>query len=55
MAQPLAPYVKLPEVPGVESVNVSLKNKNAVVTGSADEKALTAAVKEAGYKVKKIV
>ena len=45
----------LTEVPGVESVNVSLENKNAVVTGSADDKALTAAVKEAGYKVKKIV
>ena len=45
----------LTEVPGVESVNVSLENKNAVVTGSADDKALTAAVKEAGYKVKKII
>ena len=45
----------LTEVPGVESVNVSLENKNAVVTGSANDKALTAAVKEAGYKVKKIV
>ena len=45
----------LTEVPGVTSVNVSLENKNAVVTGSANDKALTAAVEDAGYKVKKIV
>ena len=45
----------LTEVPSVTSVNVSLENKNAVVTGSADDKALTAAVEDAGYKVKKIV
>ena len=30
----------LTEVPGVTSVNVSLEHKNAVVTGSADDKAL---------------
>ena len=42
-------------VPGVTSVNVSLEHKNAVVTGSADDKALTDAVTDAGYKVKKIV
>ena len=45
----------LTEVPGVTSVNVSLENKNAVVTGSADDKALIDAVTDAGYKVKKIV
>ena len=45
----------LTEVPGVTSVNVSLEHKNAVVTGSADDKALTDAVTDAGYKVKKIV
>ena len=45
----------LTEVPGVTSVNVSLEHKNAVVTGSADDKALTDAVTGAGYKVKKIV
>ena len=45
----------LTEVPGVTSVNVSLEHKNAVVTGSADDKALTDAVTDAGYKAKKIV
>ena len=45
----------LTEVPGVTSVNVSLELKNAVVTGSADDKALIDAVEDAGYKVKKIV
>ena len=41
-------------VAGVESVEVSLENNNAVVVGSADDKALKAAVTEAGYTVKKI-
>ena len=41
----------LTEVSGVESVNVSLENKNATVTGSADDAALTAAVVDAGYEV----
>lgn len=41
-------------VAGVESVEVSLENNNAVVVGSADDKALKEAVTEAGYKVKKI-
>ncbi len=44
----------LTEVPGVETVEVSLENKNAVVTGSAEAQALKEAVTEAGYKVKKI-
>ena len=39
----------LKKVPGVESVEVSLENKSAVVTGSADRAALIAAVKDAGY------
>ena len=38
-------------VAGVEAVAVSLENNNAVVTGSADPDALTAAVVEAGYEV----
>ena len=38
-------------VAGVESVNVSLENNNATVTGSADDAALTAAVVDAGYEV----
>ena len=41
-------------VAGVESVEVSLENNNAVVVGSADDKALKEAVTEAGYTVKKI-
>lgn len=41
-------------VPGVESVEVSLENKNATVTGSAEDSALTAAVVDAGYEVKGI-
>lgn len=38
-------------VPGVETVEVSLEEKQAVVTGSADKGALTAAVQDAGYEV----
>lgn len=38
-------------VSGVEHVTVSLENKNATVTGSADDAALTAAVVDAGYEV----
>jgi Cu2+-exporting ATPase len=41
-------------VPGVETVNVSLENGNATVTGNADSAALTAAVTDAGYEVKGI-
>lgn len=36
-------------VPGVESVEVSLENKQAVVTGSAADQALLDAVTDAGY------
>jgi copper chaperone CopZ len=39
----------LQKVPGVESADVSLENKQAVVTGSAHTAALFAAIKEAGY------
>jgi copper chaperone CopZ len=39
----------LQKVPGVESADVSLENKQAVVTGSADTAALFAAIKRAGY------
>jgi Cu+-exporting ATPase len=38
-------------VPGVESVTVSLENKNAVVTGNADPAACKQAVIDAGYTV----
>ena len=38
-------------VPGVETVEVSLEEKQAVVTGSANTDALTAAVQDAGYEV----
>ncbi len=41
----------LSAVPGVETVAVSLEDKNAVVTGSADPDVLSAAVVEAGYEV----
>jgi Cu2+-exporting ATPase len=41
-------------VPGVETVNVSLENGNATVTGNADPAALTAAITDAGYEVKHI-
>ena len=38
-------------VPGVESVVVSLGDKNAVVTGNADFEACKKAVVDAGYTV----
>jgi heavy metal translocating P-type ATPase len=38
-------------VPGVETVDVSLEQNQAAVTGSADPAALTAAVVDAGYEV----
>ena len=38
-------------VPGVESVTVSLENKNAIVTGTADPAACKQAVIDAGYTV----
>ena len=41
----------LTAVPGVETVTVSLEQNNAIVTGSADKEALSAAVVEAGYEV----
>ncbi len=41
----------LKAVDGVESVNVSLENKCAEVTGSADNEALKKAVIDAGYEV----
>lgn len=40
---------------GVESVEVSLENNNAVVTGSASDEALKAAVESKGFSVKGIV
>ena len=36
-------------VPGVESAEVSLENKQAVVTGDAADQALLDAVTDAGY------
>ncbi len=42
----------LEALPGVERVEVSLENKNAVVYGSAELAALKKAVEEAGYEVK---
>lgn len=41
----------LAAVPGVESVEVSLENKRAAVSGSADPNALKQAVIDAGYEV----
>lgn len=41
----------LKAVAGVESVEVSLENKCATVTGSADYETLKKAVIEAGYEV----
>ncbi len=38
-------------IPGVESVTVSLENKNAIVTGTADFEACKKAVVDAGYTV----
>lgn len=40
---------------GVESVEVSLENNNAVVTGSVQDDALKAAVESKGFSVKGIV
>jgi len=42
----------LKKVPGVESAEVSLEDKSAVVTGGADRAALIAAVQAAGYEAK---
>ncbi len=39
---------------GVESVQVSLENNNAIVAGSAPEEALKAAVESKGFRVKGI-
>ena len=38
-------------VPGVETVEVSLENKCATISGSADYAALKKAVADAGYQV----
>jgi copper chaperone CopZ len=42
----------LQKVPGVETADVSLDNKQAVVTGSADTAALLAAIQNEGYEAK---
>ncbi|MFD2112217.1 CopZ family metallochaperone [Thiorhodococcus fuscus] len=39
----------LQQVPGVDQAEVSLEDKQAVVTGSADPEALIAAIKEEGF------
>jgi copper chaperone CopZ len=39
----------LQAVPGVDKAEVSLEEKQAVVTGNADPAALIAAIKEEGY------
>lgn len=39
----------LEQVPGVETADVSLEQKQAVVTGSADVDAMISAIKEEGY------
>lgn len=39
----------LQAVPGVDKAEVSLEEKQAVVTGNADPTALIAAIKEEGY------
>lgn len=39
----------LQQVPGVEQAEVSLEEKQAVVTGTAGPEALLAAIKEEGY------
>jgi len=44
----------LQNVPGVESADVSLDDKQAVVTGNADTAALLAAIKEEGYEAELI-
>lgn len=41
----------LKAVAGVEKVEISLENKTATVTGSADASALRQAVTDAGYQV----
>ena len=41
----------LKAVAGVETVEISLENKTATVTGSADASALRQAVTDAGYQV----
>ncbi len=41
----------LKSVPGVTGAQVDLANKQAVVSGSADQAAMTRAVADAGYKV----
>lgn len=41
----------LQAVPGVESVEVDLAAKEAVVTGNAERASLVKAVKDAGYSV----
>lgn len=41
----------LQQVPGVETVDVSLDPQQALVTGNADPQALMAAVREEGYEV----
>jgi len=41
----------LKSVAGVESANVDLMRKEAVITGSADREALVQAVEAAGYSV----
>ena len=41
----------LKAVAGVERVEISLENKTATVTGSADASALRQAVTDAGYQV----
>ena len=39
----------LQKVPGVESADVNLENKQAVVAGSTNTASLLAAIKEEGY------
>mgnify|MGYP001098198156 CR=1 FL=1 len=39
----------LQDVPGVQSADVNLENKQALVPGNADTAALIAAVQNAGY------
>ena len=53
MCQHCVAHVKkaLEGVPNVETVEVSLEQNRAVVTGSADLEAMKAAVAEAGYEV----
>ena len=45
----------LEAVKGVKEVSVSLEEKSATVTASADASVLSAAVTEAGYEVKEIL